>query len=343
METHASSSTEPLELLRMTDGLVVHQTLCAAAKLGIADLLEEGERGIADLASAMQVNEDALYRTLRFLAGQGVFREIRPQIFINTPLSEFMRTGVPGSVRSVLIFRGSHYYFSPFIEFLYSVETGIPARRTLGNNAFEYLRSNPEEGSVFDDAMTAISALWAPAIAAAYDFGRWGTVTDVGGGSGLLLAEILRVYPGLRGVLADEAPVLERALQRGLLSGGLADRVRFEPSNFFEAVPPGSRAYVMKNIIHDWNDDDARRILVNCRRAVPDDGVLLLVEYCVGEANAPSLGKMVDIVMLTVTGGKERTAHQHRELLTSAGFRLSRTIPVSNEIAILEALAAVNC
>jgi hypothetical protein len=259
METPATSSTEPLELLRMTDGLVVHQTLSAAAQLGIADLLEEGERGIADLASAMQVNEDALYRTLRFLAGQGVFREIRPQIFVNTPLSEFMRTGVPGSVRSVLIFRGSHYYFSPFSEFLYSVETGVPARRkTLGDEAFEYLRAHPDEGRIFDDAMTAISALWAPAIAAAYDFARWGTVTDVGGGNGRLLAEILRAHPGLRGVLADEAPVLERARQSGLLSGGLADRVRFEPSNFFEAVPSGTRAYLMKNIIHDWNDDDAR-------------------------------------------------------------------------------------
>jgi hypothetical protein len=145
-----------------------------------------------------------------------------------------------------------------------------------------------ELGRVFDDTMTAISALWAPAIAAAYDFGRWGTVTDVGGGNGLLLAEILRVYPGLRGVLADEAPVLERARQRGLVSGALADRVRFEPSNFFEAVPSGSRAYLMKNIIHDWNDDDARRILLNCRRAVPDDGVLLLVEYCVGDASQQS-------------------------------------------------------
>jgi hypothetical protein len=343
METHARSSAKAVELLRMTDGLVVYRTLCAAAKLGIADLLGEGARGSADLASALHVNEDALYRTLRFLAGQGVFREITPRTFVNSPLSEFMRSGVPGSVRSVLIFRGSHYYFSPFMEFLYSVETGVPARRkTLGNDAFEYLRSNPQEGRVFDDAMTAISALSASAIAAAYDFGRWGTVTDVGGGNGLLLAEILRVHPGLRGVLADEAPVLERASQRGLLAGGLADRVRFEPSNFFEAVPPGSRAYVMKNIIHDWNDDDARRILLNCRRAMPDDGVLLLVEYYLGEANAPSLGKTVDIVMLTVTGGKERTAHEHRELLTSAGFRLSRTIPVSHEIVILEALAAVN-
>ncbi len=339
METEAAPPRKAIELLRMTDGLVVHQTLCAAATLGIADLLEQREREVADLASARHVNEEALYRTLRFLAGQGVFREIRPRTFVNTPLSEFMRTDVADSVRSVLIFRGSRYYVSPLAELLLSVETGAPTRsRTLGTDAFEYLRSNPEEGRVFDDAMTAISSLWAPAIAEAYDFGDWGTVTDVGGGNGLLLAEILKAHPGVHGVLADEAPVLERARHRGLLSGALADRVRFEPSNFFEAVPSGSRAYVMKNIIHDWNDDDARRILHNCRRAVPDDGVLLLVEYCVGEANMPSLGKMVDIVMLTVTGGKERTPHEHGELLASAGFPVSRTIPVSNEIVILEAL-----
>jgi hypothetical protein len=339
MEPHAIPPTKAIDLLRLTDGLVVHQTLCAAAKLGIADLLAEGERDSADLASTLRVDEDALYRTLRFLAGQGVFREIGPRIFVNSPLSEFMRTEVPCSVRPVLIFRGQRYYSSPFTEFLYSVETGAPARgKTFGKAAFDYLRSNPEEGRVFDDAMTAISALWAPAIAAAYDFERWGSVTDVGGGSGLLLAEILRAHRGLRGVLADEAPVLERARQRGLLSGELADRVRFEPSNFFEAVPSGSRAYLIKNILHDWNDDDARRILLNCRRAMPDDGVLLLVEYSVGAANAPSLGKMLDIVMLTVTGGKERTADQHRELLASADFRLSRTIPVGDEIVILEAL-----
>src|SRR5882672_5242956 len=149
MEIHESSSVKAIELLRMTDGLVVYRTLCAAATLGIADLLGEGARGSADLASALHVNEDALYRTLRFRAGQGVFREITPRIFVNSPLSEFMRSDVPGSVRSVLIFRGSHYYFSPFMEFLYSVETGVPARRkTLGNGAFEYLRSNPQEGRV---------------------------------------------------------------------------------------------------------------------------------------------------------------------------------------------------
>src|SRR5437588_1805862 len=144
MNTDAATAAIALDLLRMTDGLVVHQTLCTAAKLGIADLLRDGARGTADLASTLQINEEALYRTLRFLAGQGVFLETTPRTFVNTERSEVMRTDVPGSVRPVLIFRGNQYYFSPFAEFLYSLETGLPARgKALGQDAFEYLRAHP--------------------------------------------------------------------------------------------------------------------------------------------------------------------------------------------------------
>jgi hypothetical protein len=328
----------PLTLLRMTDGLVVHQALCAAATLGIADLLNAGQRSAAALASALHINEDALYRTLRFLSGLGVFQETSPRTFVNSALSEFLRDDVSGSVRPVLIFRGSRYYFTPFEEFLYSVQTGIPARdKVFGQGAFEYLRSSPSEERIFDEAMTAISLLWAPAIAEAYDFGQWQTVTDVGGGNGVLLAAILRAHPALQGVLADAPSVVERAQRREFLSGELAPRTRFEACEFFQAVPSGSRAYVMKNIIHDWDDARARAILRNCRRAIPDDGVLVVIEYCLGDDNMSSLGKMVDLVMLTITGGKERTVAEHSALLASAAFRLKRRIPVSPEIAILEA------
>ena len=338
MSTPLATQATPLALLRMTDGLVVHQTLCAAATLGIADLLTAGERSSAELASALHLNEDALYRALRFLSGQGVFRETGPRTFVNTPLSEYLRSDVPGSIRSVLIFRGSRYYFSPFTEFLYSLQTGIPARdKVLGTGAFEYLRASPEDERVFDEAMTAVSALWAPAIAEIYDFGHWHTVTDVGGGSGLLLSAILRAHPAVQGVLADAPSVVERARCREFLAGELAARTRFEPCDFFQAIPSGSRAYVMKNIIHDWNDEQACQILRNCRRAVPDDGALVLIEYGLGDDNTPSLGKMVDLVMLTITGGKERTIAEHRALLASTGFRLNRTIPISAEITIVEA------
>jgi len=329
----------PLALLRMTEGLVVHQALCAAATLGIADLLNDGEKSVAELASTLHVNEDALYRVLRFLSGHGVFRETGAGTFVNSPLSEYMRSGVPNSVRAVLIFRGARYYFSPFTEFLYSVETGVPARdKVLGNGTFEYLRADPESERIFDEAMTAISELSAPAIAAAYDFGRWETVTDVGGGTGALLAAILRAHPGLQGTLADAPSVVERARRRKLLSGELTARTRFEPCDFFRAIPSGSRAYVMKNIIHDWNDAQATAILCNCRRAVPDDGALVLIEYCLGDDNAPSFGKTIDLVMMTITGGKERTIEEHRALLETAGFQLNRAIPVLPDITIIEAL-----
>jgi creatinine amidohydrolase/Fe(II)-dependent formamide hydrolase-like protein len=185
----------------MTDGLVVHQALCAVATLGVADLLNAGQRSASALASALHVNEDALYRALRFLSGLGVFHESSPRTFVNTALSECLRSDVSGSIRPVLIFRGSRYYFTPFTEFLYSLETGIPARdKVFGQGAFEYLRSSPQEERVFDEAMTAISSLWAPAIAEAYDFGQWQTLTDVGGGNGVLLAAILRAHPALQGI-----------------------------------------------------------------------------------------------------------------------------------------------
>jgi hypothetical protein len=338
MTASGPTPATPLALLQMTDGLVLHQALCAVATLGIPDLVNAGQRSAAQLASALHINEDAVYRTLRFLSGQGVFREIASRTFVNTPLSDYLRSDVPGSVRPVLIFRGSRYYFSPFTEFLYSLETGIPARdKVLGKGAFEYLRADPEAERVFDDAMTALSTMWAPAIAATYDFGRWETLTDVAGGNGALLAAILHAYPSLQGVLADAPSVVERARRREFLSGKLAVRTRFEPCDFFHAIPSGSRAYMMKNIIHDWNDAQAIEILRNCRRAVPDDGVLVLIEYHLGDDNAPSVGKMVDLVMMTITGGKERTVEQHRALLDRAGFELHCMVPVSNEIMLLEA------
>ena len=337
MGTPGASTATPHDLLRMTEGLILHHSLCAAAKLGIADLLEDGARSIPHLAGELRVNDDALYRTMRFLAGQGVFHETALRTFANSPLSEWLRSDVPGSVRSMLIYRGSPFYFAPFGDLLYTIETGAPAREKAdGETGFDQLRRNPDHGRIFDDAMTDVSMLWAPAIAAAYNFRKWGSVMDIGGGNGLLLATILKANPGLRGVLAEQSHVLERARQRGFWSG-LAGRIQFEPMDFFQAVPPGCRAYLMKNIIHDWDDERASRILFHCRRAVPEDGVLLLVEYCVGGENTATVGKALDIVMLALTGGKERTVEEHRELLASAGFRLEETIAVARDVMILEA------
>jgi hypothetical protein len=245
---------------------------------------------------------------------------------------------VPESIRSILIYRDSAFFRTPFSELLYSIQTGAPAHeKRLEVNGFEHLRRNPDDAQIFDAAMTEISGLWASSVAAAYDFGKWGSLMDVGGGNGMLLATIMAMHPDLQGVLADQPHVLERACQHKFWQPDLLRRVRFEAMDFFQTIPSGCRAYMMKNIIHDWDDERARHILFNCRRAVPDDGALLLIEYCVGGANTPSIGKTVDLMMLTLTGGKERTTREHDELLMSTGFRLKRSIPLTNDIMILEA------
>ncbi len=339
MTRQATSAANPAQLLRMTDGLIIHQALCAAAKLGLADLLDGAPRTTAVLADQLAVNEPALYRIMRLLASQAVFEETIPRTFTNTDLSYFLRSGVPGSVRSFLVFRGSEFYFAPFGEILYSIETGRPAREKLyGMDAFEHLKKHPEMARIFDDAMTSLSGLMGPAVASAYDFGAWGSLMDVGGGNGILLAAILRAHPALHGVLADLPHVLERARHCGFLSGDLEARSELQSSDFFREVPSGCRAYLMKSVIHDWDDERARNILVNCRRAVPRDGVLLLVELALAEGNLPSLGKFTDIAMMVLTGGKERTIQEYRELLASAGFRLNQVFPVPGGFSIIESL-----
>lgn len=329
--TQRTASAIPVQMLRMTDGLIVNQALFAAASLRIADLLRNGPKNIGEIATTVRVNEQALYRVLRFLSGQGVFRETRSREFANSALSESLRSDVPGSVRRIVLFRGGSYFVSALTSLRDAVATGAPA-----HDAFERLRQNAEEAQAFDHAMTDISAIWAPLIAHSYDFGQWGSLTDLGGGNGFLLANILQAHSELRGVLADQAHVLERAKACNFWDG-LSDHVRFEPTDFFRSVPSGSRCYLMKNVVHDWNDELALLILKNCRHAIPHDGVLLLVEYSVGEENTPSIGKTVDMVMLTSTGGRERTIAEHRELLAATGFRLAEVIPLEGDVMVLEA------
>jgi O-methyltransferase domain len=341
MKAQTAPSPIPAQLLRAREGLLMHQALAAVAKLGVADSLENGVQQTGDLARGLKVNEGALYRIMRLLASQGIFEEASSRIFKNNEVSHFLRTDVPGSVRPLFIFWGSDFYYPCFGEMLYSIETGEPSRTKLaGMNGFEYLRQKPELARIFDDAMTTGSQLSGPAIAAAYDFGAWQSLMDVGGGNGILLSHILRAHPGLRGVLADQEHVLERARQRGFLGSELEARTAMKACDFFQEIPSGCRAYLMKSVIHDWDDEQARSILVNCRKAIPRDGALLLVEFALSGENQPSLGKFVDVIMLIVTGGRERTVDEYRELLASAGFRLNKVVPTPAEFAIIEAFPA---
>jgi hypothetical protein len=339
----ALCTATPASLLRMLDSVVVHQALYAAASLGIADLLLDQPRTTADLAHEIEVNEEALYRILRALAGEDIFEETAPRTFANNELSRFLATGVSGSVRSILVFKGSSYFFAPFVEILYSIKTGESARtKILGMNGFEYLRQHPEMAWVFDDAMTNISELSASAIASVYDFGRWGSLMEVGGGNGILLAAILRAHRGLRGVLAEQPHVLERARQRGFLGGELEARSTMLDCDFFCQVPSGCRAYIMKHVIVDWDDESAHAILANCRKAIPGDGVLLIVDFALPEGNRHSTGKLADIAMLVLTGGRVRTVPEYRELLAGAGFSLNRVISIPGDLIIFEAIPSAS-
>jgi hypothetical protein len=205
---------------------------------------------------------------------------------------------------------------------------------------FEYLQQHPDQARIFDDAMTAMSAATGPAIAASYDFAQWSSVTDIGGGNGILLASILRAHPKITGVLADLPQVLERARERGHLGGELQSRAQMAECDFFRAIPSGSRAYVMKSVIHDWEDEKERQILSNCRRVVPNDGALLLVEHNLPEGSEPSAGKIIDVAMLVLTGGRERTAEEYRQLLASGGFRLNSVNPTPTGFTVFESLPA---
>jgi len=328
-----------MELLRFANGCVVQQSIYAAAALGIADLLSDGPLTIAELATRVDVNEEALYRILRLLAGHGIFEQTAPRTFGNSELSHYLRADVPGSLRAAFIFRGSSYFYSPFREILYSVRSGRSARdKVHGMSGWEFLRQNPDEARIFDEAMTAMTGVVGPAVAAEYDFGAWESLMDVGGGNGMLLATILRAHPNLSGVVADQAHVIARARERGFLGDELASRASYIECDFFESIPSSCRAYLMKSVIHDWDDEQARAILKNCRKAVPSNGALLLVEYCLSEEAKPSFANSVDVVMLVLTGGKERTEAEFRELLASSGFRLNRVLPTAAGISVIEAM-----
>ena len=341
MKRSPSAAAGPIQLLRLTESLILHQALYAVAVLGIADLLKEGPRPVTELARLSEVNEDALFRTLRYLSGHDVFCEIASRQFSNSELSEWLRSDAPQSVRAIAIFRGSDYFFKPFEEFLHTVRTGKPSSfKALGMQGFDYLRSHPDEARIFDNAMTAFSSLSASSIATTYDFGRWNSLMDVGGGQGLLLAEILRVHKDLRGVLTDQEYVINRARASSVPLMQFGDRVQFRCADIFREVPNGCRAYMMKNIIHDWDDEGASRILRNCRDSIPQDGVLLLVEYCLDELNSAPVAQAVDLIMMTVTGGRERTLPEYGTLLSGAHFQISRAIPVASHIQIIESFPA---
>jgi len=324
-------------MIRMGTAYWLSSLVYTAAKINLADHLANGPQSAVGLAGATRTHPRALHRFMRTLASFGILAQNDDQTFTLTELGATLKKDAPGAARSTVLTMASPWAWQSFGEFEYSLQTGKPAMdKVSGMNIFEFLAQRPEEAAMFSESMVGIHGGEPPAVAAAYDFSAVGTIVDVGGATGNMLAHILSRYPQPKGVLFDrphvvtEAPALLRAK-------GVADRVTIVEGNFFESVPQGGDAYILSHIIHDWTEGQCQTILGNCRKAMKQGAKLLIVEFVLPEGNTPHFGKLVDMVMLTLPGGEERTANEYRTLLEAAGFRMTRVVPTASDVSIVEA------
>ena len=338
MNEQNSHPSDPSALPRMTQlifGFMASQAVHVAARLGIADLVEDGPKTADELALASGANTPSLRRLLRLLASLGVFAEDADGRFRQTPLSSTLRSDSRESIRNLAIMFGTPFLWKAWDSLYDTVMTGQPAfERAHGANFFEYLTAHPDDAGIFNAAMSATSSIGLSSIIESYDFSQFARIVDVGGGHGALLSGILAANPKLRGVLADQPEVVADAW--AVRSGPLADRCEVRAINFFEAVPEGADAYLMKSIVHDWNDDYSLKILRNCRRAIQPNGKLLLIEMVLRAPNEPDPGRFMDLNMLALLTGQERTEAEFRALLARAGFSLDRVIPTEGMASIIE-------
>jgi hypothetical protein len=325
---------------RLIVGFQVSQAIHVAATLGVADILADGPRTSDELAAATDSDGGSLYRLLRALASVGVFHEDEGRLFSLTPMGALLRSNVPGSLRGWAVHVGRPYFQEAWAHLEHSIRTGDNAfQHVHGTDVWAYRAERPEESAIFDLAMESLTGASNRALLDAYDFGRFGSVVDVGGGNGALLAALLGEYPAMRGVLLDQphvvanaAAVLERA--------GVADRCEIVGGSFFDDVPSGGDAYTLKSIIHDYEDEPAVAILRICRRAMGAHATLLLIERIVGPPNEDPRTKFSDLNMLVAPAGKERTLHEWDALLSRAGFRLATDTPSTSGLAVIEAAPA---
>jgi hypothetical protein len=336
------SQPNPAELaIQVGAGYIASSSLNIAIELEIAERLAAGPRPVGELATEAQANEDALYRVLRLLASLGMFSEGPVRTFSNTDASAVLIAGAEGSVRDVVRWISDPFHFRAYVELLHSVRTGKPCfEKVFGMPIFEYFPTDPVESKVFNDAMTSFSTTVIPAALEAYDFADIETLVDVAGGHGEVLCSILAQFSQMRGVLCDLEHVVEGAGEV-LRRHGVEHRVRLETCDFFKSVPAGGDAYIMKHIIHDWDDDRAGLILRNIREAMGTDRQgkkLLLIETVLAPGNEPHVGKLMDIEMLALPGGRERTEQEYRALFDSAGFRLSRIVETKSPFSVIEAV-----
>jgi hypothetical protein len=330
-------------LRQMMNGYQVTQAISVATRLGVPDLLAGGPRSAEDLAEPAGADPAALHRLLRALAALGILAEQGDGLartFTLTELGALLRRDAPGSLAGWAAFLSRPYHWAAWGDLGHSVRTGEPAFEAQhGEDVWSWRGKDTAESRIFDQAMSAIAGSVSLLLAGAYDFGRFGSLADVGGGDGTLLATVLPRHPGLRGVLVDLPHVVAAAPAR-LAAAGVADRCEVVAGSFFDEVPAGCDAYLMKSILHDWDDPSAGRILERVRAAAGPVSVLLLVERVIADEDPSAFAGLSDLNMMVMTGGRERTLGEWRALVLPAGFAVTGTVDLGLGWHVIEAAPA---
>lgn len=324
-------------MLQIISGFWISRAVYVIAKLGIPDLLKSGPKTAEEMAAATKTHAPSLFRILRALVSVGVLSASEDGRFAQTPLSETLVTDAPGTLRWFAVSELGQEHYPAWGNLMHSVKTGeIAFDNFFGVDVWKYFQQNPEDAAIFNNSMSNMTAAANEAITSRYDFSQFGTIVDVGGGHGGLITSILQQHPEVKGILFDAVEVIEGARPK-IEAAGLADRLETVAGDFFKSVPAGGDAYIMKWIIHDWDDEKSKTILRNCRNRMQPNGKLILVDCVVPESNEPHFSKFIDLNMLVMTGGKERTEQEFAQLLAAAGFKLLRVIPTDLPTSIVEA------
>ncbi len=324
-------------LIQLLSGAWATQAVATAARLGIPDLLAQGPREAREAAGELELDAGATYRLMRALASLGVLERRADGRFANTAIGERLRSDVPGTFRDAFIAETDSVHWRSWEKVADAVRTERPRpQEVFGLAAFDYYTQNLAEGEQFGKAMRNISRFAAAAVLEAYDFSGVRTVMDVGGGSGSLALAILEKHPDMKGAIFDLA-YIEPQAKHAIQAAGAASRCRFESGDFFQAVPEGADLHMLKFILHDWTDEECVRILRVCRESLEPGGRLLIVEMLVPEEIGPAFVTLMDLNMLVVTGGRERTAKEYEKVLSDAGFEMTRVIPTKSPFSLIEA------
>ena len=333
----SGSVTEPPRLFQLASGYWISQAIYVAAKLGIADFLKDSPKSPSEIALATGADESAVYRLMRALCAVGAFRMTGADKFTITALGMPLQSNVPGSLRAMVITLGETHY-AAWAHLLESVKTGTAGfPLAFGAEMFDYLGQDVEAGKIFNHAMSDYSALSSCAVLLSYDFSATRSLVDVGGGCGRLLTSILHMYPSIQGTLFDMASVVAAA-QEELESDSCRVRCTLVPGSFLDFVPSGADTYLLSSVIHDWDDEHAITILKNCRRSMRQHSRIVMLEFIVPHGKRVSFSKVLDLNMLVMNGGRERTAQEFQRLFCAAGLKMTRIVSTLSPLSVLEAV-----